>query len=168
MATIVRISIITILTCNIMFSFAQISIKVDSIIISNYSISCPDDYIIEGIQDGPVITFYCSFHNHSDTQLSLRPANSIISVEFEIDNIRYSNKIYQFRFPKFDLLIINPGEPVNFIAVDAIFLGTVILDYQKINYLADLVKAVPSLKIVYYEKDVIRIESKCIDKVLLK
>jgi hypothetical protein len=168
MTATIRSFIFILITTNIMLSFAQISIEVDSIIISNYSLSDTKDYIVEDSQHGPVVVFYCSFHNNSNSQISLKPANSNIYVDFEIDNLRYFNKIYQFRFSEPDFLIINPGEPVHFIAVDAIFLGTAVLDDQKTNYLADLVKVVPNLKIVYYEKDVIRIESKCINKLILK
>jgi hypothetical protein len=164
----VRSYIIIFLTCSFMQSFGQILINVDSITIGNYFFPDINEYIIEDAQDGPVIVFYCSFHNNSNTIINLKPDNSIISVEFEVDNIKYSNKIYPFRLYETDLLTIKPNQSVHFTAADAIFLGTTILDKNKTDYLADLVKVVPSLKIVYYEKDVIRIESKCINKVILK
>lgn len=167
MKAIFRSFIFMLFIFNIMFSYAQILIEVDSITISNYNLSQTNDYLIEGSEDGPVLVFFCSFYNNSNSIMSLKPANSIISVEFEADNIKYSNRIYPFRLYETDLLTIKPNQSVHFTAADAIFLGTTILDKNTTDYLADLVKVVSSLKIVYYEKDVIRIESKCINKVIL-
>ena len=136
-------------------SLAQLSFKIDEIKLSNYNFKHNPNNINEELEKGPAIVIKCSIYNSSNDTVLLHPTNSEIHIQFNFLNKTYSNKAISIGFMENRYLKILPMNFIDFEIFEYVYYyDNSIFFEQKYKAEEKLLMIVPTLKVIYKEKNI--------------
>jgi hypothetical protein len=156
-----------ILGFKIQTTMAQISFKIEELILSNYNVELDRSVIDEDSESGPYIDLKCSILNNTNDSVLLKPAYSKIDIVFSYKRSDYTIDVVPLPFIDNETLIIPPKGTTNLTLGSYLLLGTKIFDYKRGNYIKEMLSILPTLKVVYQDES-IKIRTDEIKNVTLK
>lgn len=147
-----KLIFLVIIICFSWNSYGQIEFRVKTMKISNITFDLNSDYIDEEYEDGPYFHLNCVMKNISSDSIFLNTSTSHFYVEYTFDNEVFKEKLEVLQWSHEEVAIpLANCEKINFIMGINIFLGTSILKENKENYTSELIKILPTLKIIYVD-----------------
>jgi hypothetical protein len=122
--------------------------------------------------NGPIVNFFITIKNNTDSVLLLHPSKSKIEIKYRYKGCNYINKISPLSLMPFiekEFLLIEKAEKIRLDFSTRIFLGTNILDLKRrkmYNYTEETLQALPTLQVIYKDNNQI-LSSKGINSVKL-
>jgi hypothetical protein len=137
---------------------AQVYLNVSEIKITNTSNANNDSIKIVGDDEGPSIMLKCYICNKSNSTILLYPSSSIISIEYTYKGKKYLKDISGFDIWSRDFIIrkqlkIKKNDSVELVISNSVFWNTPILKNRKYNYKTDVLNILPSLSVIYSDKN---------------
>ena len=149
-----KFALILILVSHLYLLDAQTSLIINKLYVSHYDMK----YIVvkyrEDDEDGPHIgvDFVIKNNSKSDT-VELVPSKSDIYIEFKYRGNTYNKEISPLFHVSMKSVKLSPQDSCSLSFGVPIFLGTLILKNRKQNYTKELLEILPTIKIVYKQKD---------------
>jgi hypothetical protein len=159
---IILISIIILLLFN--NAIGQIEFKISEINVSNIEVSLNPDIIDEDLRKGPYVLINCVIENNTDSILVLYPSGSETNICFSYKDDVYFNELFSLSFLEKDSLELIPKQKITIIWGIYILLGTPILESAQEDYTIEMLEILPTLKVIYRDKN-LKIEATEIFKV---
>jgi hypothetical protein len=122
--------------------------------------------------NGPLVNFFITIKNDTDSIIVLHPAKSNIEIRYQYRGQNYTVKMSPLSLIPFvekESLLIKKEEEIKFDFSTRIFLGTKILDLKRrkiYNYAEETIQVLPTLQVIYRE-DNLKLISRGINSVNL-
>ncbi len=148
-------------------SYSQLDLKINELIVSNITVQLSENIIDEDIEDGPYLSMICVIKNTTDSLINIHPSESNFLISYNYKGEKYSFEIVALPFIDNDSIVLLPGKLVDLNLGINLLLGTPILIKNKCDYSVEMLEILPTLKLVYIEKNMI-IKSSEINRVTVK
>jgi hypothetical protein len=149
-------------------SQAQVEIVITELRATNIEPRFSDDEISEDIENGPHVLLYATLINNSKESIILRPSKALYYLVFNYSDKSYRKEIFPLAFSDYDRVELEANQKIEF-SVDAlIFLGTPLFEEKKDNYTMELLRTLPTLKLILKQPGGLKITSTSIEKVTIK
>lgn len=145
---------------------AQTKLRVTQLVMSNINEHLSENEINEEKENGPYVKLDCVVENKTIEDVILYPSRANYTFCYSYEGQNFRQKMFPLSFMDNDKLVLRPGETVTFVVGLYIFLGTPMLKSNK-DYTLDLLKSVPSARVVY-EDGINNLIGQGVDRVLLK
>ena len=113
--------------------------------------------------EGPYLVFKCVIQNNSNEPISFNPSKAKFLLKYTYDSEVYLKKMFPLAFMDNSLVVLAPKEKVDFEISDKIFLGTPVFSVDKNDYKEDLLQILPTMEVIYREKDIYLRTCKALD-----
>jgi len=132
---------------------SQVLLNIKQVTVSNIKPPFSDKTIRSGTEDGPFLLFICELINKSDTKITIEPSKASYRISFKCHDENFFQDIFPLSFMRINKLSLEPNEKKEFVVDSHIFLGTNIYSPQKNDYSKDLIQSLPTVRIIYTEKE---------------
>lgn len=145
--------LVTFLLMHCIMANAQLTFSINDIFISNLRSIDKEGLMNESHEDGPLIEVNCIFCNTNDSTITLYPSKSDITILFNYNRRSYEVRAFPLAFLEKDTIKILPGQTEESSFASNLLISTGILNNNKKDYLLDMIKILPTLKIRYKDKN---------------
>ena len=147
-----RFTIIMFLCSQLYLLNAQTSLVISKLYVSKYDLKFIKGRYFEDDEEGPRIGADCIIINNSKSDsIEINFSDSKVYFEF-----RYKGSIYKqspFFFYVKGKVLLSPQDSCSFTFGVPILLGTQILKDKKLNYTTEMLEILPTIKVVYKQKE---------------
>ena len=148
-------------------NLAAQQINVEWLKVSNRVNIKDESVIITHEGQGPFILLNCTLINDKEEVLKLYPSEANYKISFRVNDEIFNLEAFPLVFMDRNVIELKPHESTAFeVGVD-VFYGTSIYKDEKTDYTNALMKALPTVKIHYYQKN-LSLQSSGINNVYLK
>lgn len=157
--------LLAVISCSDIFS--QIEFRIQEMHVSNIKTTKSKNIDKEFEDDGPYLNFKCILTNISESVIILHPSKSRFLLTFYFQGDRYQHELIDLAFSDHDSISLTVKNPIEVSLGINILLGTPILKNNKMDYTEEMLKILPTIKILYNDQDKIKIKSDEIINVIL-
>ncbi len=132
----------------------DLELRIEKMEIGSIYLEESDDGIVEVQmhEDGPFVKLQCSLINNSDSTRTIQPSSASYYIKFRFDGVNYRSEVFPLAFMDNESIELKNGQKIEFVISDSFLLRTPIYSVNKRNYANDLIKILPTLKLVYRER----------------
>lgn len=135
-------------------SYSQLNLEIKELIVSNITNQHSVKVIDEEIENGPYLHMICVIMNTSDSTINLHPSESNFNFNYNFKGEKYSFNIVALPFVDNEIMVLGSGKSVELSLGIHLLVGTSLLVEDKSDYTLEMLEILPTLKLVYGEKNI--------------
>lgn len=147
-------------------NYSQILV-IDELNVSQFNIEKDSNIYVEGERDGPIVWLTFTIINDSSEDILINTDFNNLSLSFSYNNENFEEEMIWDLVEGQEKLVIKRNCSRIFTTSTYIFLGTKILNENKYDYTIELLKVLPTLKLIYNDKQ-LKLVSNSINNVIIK